>query len=335
MTTAACLRMPPFFGRQPRRLEFHLASTDPASARSSASNGLLLWMTYAAHRGSNRWSLAPVLLVAALALLVGRSRSEPSATNSGRSPARLTEHSSKTRHFEYVIADGAIYVYSIDHANRLVQTIRLPQIGTSIHGVVASPRTGRLYIAYGQQKPPGGALLAYDLRHGRTLWYRTYSFGIDSMAISPNGRWIYMPAGERTSDGKWRIIAASSGKPSGRSIAGPDRRPQHDHGPGRSLSVPGRRRLPVPRGGKHRNEPCRAQDRPPQWARGQAVHHQRLPDARLHDRKKLPRFPSQQHQHAARCSTPFRFRASPSTRRSSRARPTMASRSRPTNAGSI
>lgn len=162
-----------------------------------------------------------ILLVAALALLVGRSGSQPSATNSGRSPARLTSHSSKTRHFEYVIADRAIYVYSIDHANRLVQTIRLPQIGTSIHGVVASPRTSRLYIAYGQQKPPGGALLAYDLRQGRTLWYRTYSFGIDSMAISPNGRWIYMPAGEKTSDGKWRIIAASSGKPSGQSIAGP------------------------------------------------------------------------------------------------------------------
>ena len=162
-----------------------------------------------------------ILLVAALALLVGRSGSQPSAANSGRSPARLTRHSNKTRHFEYVIADGAIYVYSIDHANRLVQTIRLPQIGTSIHGVVASPHTGRLYIAYGQQKPPGGALLAYDLRHGRTLWSRTYSFGIDSMAISPNGRWIYMPAGEETNDGKWRIIAASSGKPSGQSIAGP------------------------------------------------------------------------------------------------------------------
>ena len=162
-----------------------------------------------------------VLLVAVLALLVGRSGSEPSARNSGRSPARLTAHSSKTRHFEYVVADGALYLYSIDHANRLVQTVSLPQIGTSIHGVVASPRTGKLYIAYGQQTPPGGSLLAYDLRRGRTLWHRTYSFGIDSMAISPNGRWIYMPAGEGTTDGRWRLIAASDGVPSGRSIAGP------------------------------------------------------------------------------------------------------------------
>jgi DNA-binding beta-propeller fold protein YncE len=162
-----------------------------------------------------------VVLVAALALLVDRSRSEPLAANSGVSPAQLTRHSTKTGHFEYVLADGALYVYSIDHANRLVQTVSLPQIGTSIHGVVASLRTRRLYVAYGQQKPPGGSLLAYSLRAGRTLWHRTYSFGIDSMAISPNGRWIYMPAGELTRDGSWRIITASDGTPSGRSIVGP------------------------------------------------------------------------------------------------------------------
>ena len=162
-----------------------------------------------------------VALVAVLALVVDRSRSEPLVENSGTSPLQLTRHSAALRHFEYVVADGAVYVYSIDQENRLVQTVGLPQVGSSIHGVVASPRTGRLYIAYGQQKPPGGALLAYDLRRGRILWQRTYAFGIDSMAISPNGRWIYMPAGEGTRDGAWRIIAASDGRFSGRSITGP------------------------------------------------------------------------------------------------------------------
>jgi hypothetical protein len=112
-------------------------------------------------------------------------------------------------------------VYSIDRANRLVQTIHLPQIGGSPHGVVASPRTGNLYISFGNQRPPGGWLLAYDLRHGRALWRRRYRFGIDSMAISANSRWIYMPAGEKTTDGRWRIIAASNGRPTGRVIHGP------------------------------------------------------------------------------------------------------------------
>jgi DNA-binding beta-propeller fold protein YncE len=141
--------------------------------------------------------------------------------NSGRSPARLTAHSTQIRHFEYVISAGAIYVYSIDQANRLVQTISLPQIGSSIHGVIASPRTGRLYISYGLQRPPGGSLLAYDLQRGRILWNRTYPFGIDSMAISQDGRWIYMPAGEGTRNGNWRMIAARDGRPTGQSISGP------------------------------------------------------------------------------------------------------------------
>jgi DNA-binding beta-propeller fold protein YncE len=169
----------------------------------------------------SRLAVVGVVLLVAVLGLVGRSWSESLVHDSGRSPAQLTAHSRKTAHFEYVIADGALYVYSIDHANRLVQSVSLPEIGTSIHGVVASPRTGRLYIAYGQQKPPGGSLLAYNLRRGRVLWHRTYPFGIDSMAISRDGRRIYMPAGEATTDGTWRILAASNGAPTGRSIAGP------------------------------------------------------------------------------------------------------------------
>jgi DNA-binding beta-propeller fold protein YncE len=162
-----------------------------------------------------------VLGVAVLGVAVVRSRSEATVSDSGRSPAQLTAHSAGTRHFEYVISAGAIYVYSIDHANRLVQTISVPEIGSSIHGVVASPRTARLYIAYARQAPPGGALLAYSLRRGRVLWHRIYRFGIDSMAISPYGRWVYMPAGEGTTDGRWRIINAADGRPTGHSIEGP------------------------------------------------------------------------------------------------------------------
>jgi DNA-binding beta-propeller fold protein YncE len=139
---------------------------------------------------------------------------------SGSSPARLSARSDTTRHFEYVASDGALYVYSIDRGNRLVQTIRLPQIGSSLHGMVASPATGRLYIAYGLQRPPGGSLLAYDLRRGRVLWQRAYALGVDSMALSDNGRWIYMPAGEATRSGSWRIIKAADGRPTGATIEG-------------------------------------------------------------------------------------------------------------------
>jgi DNA-binding beta-propeller fold protein YncE len=41
------------------------------------------------------------------------------------------------------------------------------------------------------------------------------------MAMSLNGRWIYMPAGEATTSGAWRIIATANGRPTGRVIDGP------------------------------------------------------------------------------------------------------------------
>jgi DNA-binding beta-propeller fold protein YncE len=40
------------------------------------------------------------------------------------------------------------------------------------------------------------------------------------MAISRNGRRIYMPAGEQTTEGSWRIIDARNGKPTGAVITG-------------------------------------------------------------------------------------------------------------------
>jgi DNA-binding beta-propeller fold protein YncE len=166
--------------------------------------------------------LVAVIIAAGVltAVFPGISRSAR-VRDSGRSPAQLTAHSRTVRHFEYVASRAALYVYSIDRRNHLVQTVSLPQIGSLLHGVVADTRHEVLYISYGQQKPPGGSLLAYDLRGGHVLWHRTYSFGIDSMAVSRNGRWIYMPAGEVSSSGAWRIIATTNGKPTGRVINGP------------------------------------------------------------------------------------------------------------------
>ena len=161
------------------------------------------------------------VMAAVAAIAVRAAASSESMPKSGRSPIQLAAQSATTTHFEYVVSKGAVYVYSIDHGNDLVKTISLPQIGGSIRGVVASLPNGALYISYGAQGPPGGSLLAYDLRRGRVLWHRTYSFGVDSMAISADGRWIYMPAGEATTSGLWRIIAASNGQPTGGTITGP------------------------------------------------------------------------------------------------------------------
>jgi hypothetical protein len=35
-------------------------------------------------------------------------------------------------------------------------------------------------------------MLAYNLVSGKTLWQRDYSTGVDTIAIAPNGRAIYL-----------------------------------------------------------------------------------------------------------------------------------------------
>jgi DNA-binding beta-propeller fold protein YncE len=70
-----------------------------------------------------------------------------------------------------------------------------------------------LYISYGAFGGPGttGRLLAYNLLTGSVVYNRSYSRGIDSMAIDPAGARIYMPDGEGSRDGVWSVIAARSG----------------------------------------------------------------------------------------------------------------------------
>ena len=54
-----------------------------------------------------------------------------------------------------------------------------------------------LYVSYGGDGGGNGngSMLAYDLLRDRVVWHRDYENGVDSMAISPNGKTIYMPEG--------------------------------------------------------------------------------------------------------------------------------------------
>ena len=137
------------------------------------------------------------------------------------SPAQITKTSKVIRHFEYVFVDEEIYVYDADRAHRLVQRIRLPQIDTP-RGAVAHPATGMLYVSYGGRggNEGDGSMLAYDLLRGRLVWQRDYDTGVDSIAILPNGKTLYMPAGETSDDGHWYLVNPKNGAVKGSIVAG-------------------------------------------------------------------------------------------------------------------
>lgn len=136
-------------------------------------------------------------------------------------PAQLTKSSKVIRHFEYVVQDREIDVYDIDRANRLVQRIKVPEIDTP-RGAVAHPATGMLYVTYGGQGGDSGtgSMLKYDLVRDRLVWRRDYDTGTDSIAITPDGKTIYMPAGEASDSGQWYLVNPANGAVRGSIEAG-------------------------------------------------------------------------------------------------------------------
>jgi DNA-binding beta-propeller fold protein YncE len=159
--------------------------------------------------------LAVLLIVAYGGRTTGQSAIVAGATlPAEQAPRAASGGSASTQHYEYVFPDGAMYVYDIDHALRLVQRVNLPATSDGIRGAVASPATHMLYISHGGDGggAGNGSLLAYDLVSQRVVWDKHYGRGIDSMAISPSGARIYMPDGELSGDGIWSVIDARSGQ---------------------------------------------------------------------------------------------------------------------------
>jgi DNA-binding beta-propeller fold protein YncE len=134
----------------------------------------------------------------------------PSNTRSERVLPAPTP-STALRKYEYVFVDGTIFVYDIGNRHRQVTTIVLPQL-QGVRGVAGSARTRMLFISYGPDNDAGhGHLLKFDLVAGQVVWDRVYPFGIDSMAISKDGNRIYMPTGELSKGGAWKVLDTRNG----------------------------------------------------------------------------------------------------------------------------
>ncbi len=99
-------------------------------------------------------------------------------------PARLSAGSLRVRRFLYVVANQRIDVYDIDRGHRLVQRIFVEQLDRP-NGVIASPRTRRLFVPCGSNGPSPGTILAFDLVTSRLVRAEEYADGADSGAVHP------------------------------------------------------------------------------------------------------------------------------------------------------
>jgi DNA-binding beta-propeller fold protein YncE len=115
--------------------------------------------------------------------------------------------------YEYVVPDRELDVFEAAPPFRLIERVRVPALH-SLRGVAVDPGTARLYASVGGNGGSSGVggLVAYDLLRNRVLWRRAFPTGTDSLAISPDGRTLYVPEGERTMDDVWYVVAARTGE---------------------------------------------------------------------------------------------------------------------------
>ncbi|GAC1655186.1 MAG: hypothetical protein NVS4B3_19700 [Gemmatimonadaceae bacterium] len=147
----------------------------------------------------------------------------------GALPATFTSaapHSSEVEsHLLYVAAPGirnyiewggiGILVYDVADNFRLIRRIPTLRPGPGapaepMKGICASAVTGRIYVSTTTR------VLCLDLMTDAVLWNRTYEGGCDRMAITPDGRTMYVPSYEGP---HWNVISASTGDVLGRIVA--------------------------------------------------------------------------------------------------------------------
>jgi DNA-binding beta-propeller fold protein YncE len=132
--------------------------------------------------------------------------------------ARAAAAASGTRRYMYVAAPGirdylergghGILVFDIDNGHKFVK--RIPGKGLSkagkplnVKGVVASAKTNRIWVSTLEY------VTCTDLLTDKILWEKSYEGGCDRMALSPDGKIMYLPALEKD---HWFVVDAPSGE---------------------------------------------------------------------------------------------------------------------------
>ena len=135
----------------------------------------------------------------------------------GTSAARPVQSPApRERHLLYVASPGTrnyteyggvgVLVFDIDSGYKFVRRIPTwPMVegkAENVKGIAASARTGRVYVTSLTR------VIAIDAVSGKTIWDRAYEGGTDRLAISPDGRTLFVPQFEGPA---WHVVDAANG----------------------------------------------------------------------------------------------------------------------------
>jgi DNA-binding beta-propeller fold protein YncE len=131
---------------------------------------------------------------------------------------RPAAHAAGDRHFLYVAEPGirnyveyggvGVLVYDIDAGYKFVRRIPSQAVPAgaqpeNVKGIAASAATGRLYVTTIRR------LMAFDLTTDQKLWDKEMPGGADRLAISPDGKILYVPTLEGP---QWTVVNGITGE---------------------------------------------------------------------------------------------------------------------------
>lgn len=134
-------------------------------------------------------------------------------------PTSAAPSPSRDRNYLYVASPSlgrqlergghGILVFDIDDGHKFVK--RIPSAGLnretglplSMKGIVASAVTNRLWVTSME------TMFCIDLLTDKLLWEKRYEGGCDRMAVSPDGKIIYLPTVEKDD---WHVVDAMTGE---------------------------------------------------------------------------------------------------------------------------
>lgn len=121
------------------------------------------------------------------------------------------------RHLLYVASPGirnyleyggvGILVFDIDNGYKFVRRIPTWDVppgkqAENVKGIAASAKTGIVYVT------SLDSMIAIDAVSGKKLWNKTYEGGCDRMAVSPDGKRLYVPELEGPA---WHVVNGATG----------------------------------------------------------------------------------------------------------------------------
>src|SRR3982751_2799943 len=133
------------------------------------------------------------------------------STSTVRLPAAAEQHllyvaNPGTRNYVQYGGVG-ILVFDADNGYKFVRRIPTWDVPEgkqpeNVKGIAASAKTGRVYVTSLNR------MIAIDAVTGKRIWDKTYEGGCDRMAISPDGKLLYVPQLEGP---LWTVVDAMSG----------------------------------------------------------------------------------------------------------------------------